>query len=85
MVQVEAVVIPPPLVTDPFAVVVHMRSLGMAVAIPIRVPVVVVTVVIVAIVCMPVSVISLGAMVRNVSSTDFVMAVVAIVVLVSLG
>jgi hypothetical protein len=85
MVQVEAVVIPSPIVTDPFAVVVHVRSFGVAVAVLIRVPVAVVVVVIVAIVCMPVAVISLRAMVRNVSSTDVVVAVVAIVVLVFLA
>jgi hypothetical protein len=82
MVQVEAVVIPPPVVTNPFAVVVHVRGFGMAVAVLIRVPV---AVVMVAIVCMPVAVISLRAVMRNVSSTDVMVVIVAIVVIVFLG
>jgi hypothetical protein len=83
MVHMEAVVIPPEIVTNPFAVVVHVRGFRMAVAVLIRVAVVMV--VIVTIVFMPVAAISLRAMVRNVSSTDVVMAVVAIVVIVFLG
>ena len=46
LVEVEAVVIPPPAVTNPLAVVVDMRGFGVAVAVPIRVPVAVVMVVI---------------------------------------
>jgi hypothetical protein len=76
MVHVEAVVIRSPIVADPFAVVVHVRGFGMAVAVLIRVPVVVVMVVVVAIACMLVAVMSLRAMVRNVSSTDIVVMVV---------
>jgi hypothetical protein len=57
----------------------------MAVAVLIRVPVTVVMVVVVAIVGMPVAMVSLRAMVRNVSSTDIMVAVVAIVVVVFLG
>jgi choline-glycine betaine transporter len=85
MVEVEAVVIPPPVVTDPFAVAVDVRGFRMVVAVPIRVLVPIVMVVIVAVVFVPVAMIGLRPMVRNVSSTDVVMAVVAIVVLVSLG
>ena len=76
MVEVETVVIPPHVVADPFAVVVDVWGFGMAVAVLIRVPVPIVTVVIVAIVSMPVAVISLRAMARNVSSTDIVVVVV---------
>src|ERR1700758_804603 len=76
VVQVEAVVIPPPIVADPFPVAVDVRGFRMAVAVLIRMPVVVVMVVIVAIVGVPVAVISLRAMVRDVSSTDIVVAVV---------
>jgi choline-glycine betaine transporter len=85
MVEVETSVIPSLVMTDPFAVAVHVRGLRMAVAIPKRLSIPVVMMVIVAIVFMPVAVISLRAMVRNVSSTDVVAAVVAIVVLVFLG
>ena len=85
VVLAKAVIIPPHVVPNPFAVVVDVWGFGMAVAVLIRVPVAVVMVVIVAIVCMPVAVISLRAVMRNVSSTDIVVAVVAIVVLVSLG
>jgi len=85
VVLAKAVIIPPHVVPNPFAVVVDVRGFGMAVPVLIRVPVAVVMVVIVAIVCMPVAVISLRAVMRNVSSTDIVVAVVAIVVLVSLG
>ena len=80
MVQVEAVVIPPHVVTNPFAVVVDVWGFRMAVAVLIRVPVPIVMVVIVAIVCVLVAVISLRAMVRNVSSTDIVVVVVVVVV-----
>jgi hypothetical protein len=85
MVEMETSVIASRVVTDPFAVVVDVRGLRMAVAVPKRVLVAIVMVVIVAIVFMPVAVISLRTMVRNVSSTDVVVAVVAIVVLVFLG
>ena len=85
MVEVEAVVIPPPAVTNPLAVAVDMRGFGVAVAVPIRVPVAVVMVVIVAVVFVPIAMIGLRPMVRNVSSTDVVMAIVAIVVIVFLG
>jgi len=85
VVLAKAVIIPPHVVPNPFAVVVDVWGFGMAVPVLIRVPVAVVMVVIVAIVCMPVAVISLRAVMRNVSSTDIVVAVVAIVVLVSLG
>jgi hypothetical protein len=85
MVEVETVVIPSPVVTDPFAVAVHVRGFRMVVAVPIRVLVPIVMVVIVAIVLMPVAVISLRTMVRNVSSTDVMVVVVAIVVIVFLG
>jgi hypothetical protein len=85
VVQVEAVVVPLPIVADPFAVAVDVWGFRMAVAILIRVSVVVVMVVIVALVGMPVAVISLRAMVRNVSSTDIVMAVVVVVVFLGEG
>lgn len=81
MVEVEAVVIMPPVVTNPFAVVVDVRGLGMIVPVPIRV--LVTAVVVVGLV--RVAVIGLRPMVRNVSSTDVVMVVVAIVVIVFLG
>ena len=79
MVEVEAVVIMPQVVTNPFAVVVNVRGVGMIVAVPIRV---LVTAVVVGLV--RVAVIGLRPMVRNVSSTDVVMVIVAIVVIVSL-
>jgi hypothetical protein len=85
MVEVETVVIPPHVVPNPFAVVVHVWGFGMAVAVLIRVPVAVVMVVIVAIVCMPVAVISLRAVVRNVSSTNIVVTVIMVVVFLGEG
>jgi len=85
MVQVEAVVIPPHVVTNPFAVVVDVWGFRMAVAVLIGVPVPIVMVVIVAIVCVLVAVISLRAMVRNVSSTDIMVAVVVVVVVLGKG
>jgi hypothetical protein len=85
VIQVEAVVIPSPIVTNPFAVVVDVRGFGMAVAVLIRVPVALVVVVIVAIACMLVAVIPLRAMVRNVSSTDIVVSVVVVAVFLGEG
>lgn len=80
VVDAESVVIPSRVVTNPFAAVVDVRSLGMVFPVSIGAPVPVVVVVVFA----PVAMISRGPMARNVSSTDIVMAVVSIMVVVSL-
>lgn len=84
MVEVEAIVLPPPIVTDPFAVAVHVRGFRMVVAVPIGTSVAVVVVVVVPVGVVHVSK-GLWAVVRNISTADVVVAVVSIVVVVSLG
>jgi hypothetical protein len=76
VVQVKAVVIPPHVVPNPFAVVVDVWSFRMAVAVRIRVPVSIVIVVIVAVAFVLVAMIGLRPVVRNVSSADVVVVVV---------
>jgi hypothetical protein len=85
MVEVEAVVIPPHVVPNPFAVVVDVWGLRMAVAVLIRVPVPIVMVVIAAVAFVLVAMIGLRPMVRNVSSTDVVVVVVVVVVFLGEG
>jgi hypothetical protein len=85
MVEVEAVVIPPHVVPNPFAVVVDVWGFRMAVAVLIRVPVPIVMVVIVAVAFVLVAMIGLRPVVRNVSSTDVVVTVIVVVILLGEG
>jgi hypothetical protein len=81
MIEAETLVIPPPIVANPFAVAVHVWGFGMIVAVPIGAPILV----LVAIVFVLVTMISRGAMARNISSTNVVVPVVCVVVVVLLG
>jgi len=76
VVLAKAVIIPPHVVPNPFAVVVDVWGFGMAVAVLIRVPIPIVMVVIVAVAFVLVAMIGLRPVVRNVSSTDVVVVVV---------
>jgi predicted tellurium resistance membrane protein TerC len=81
MVEAETIVIRPPIVANPFAVTVDVWGFGMIVAVPKRAPVLA----LVAIVFVLVTMIGRGTMARNISSTDVVVPVVSIVVVVFLG
>jgi hypothetical protein len=77
----EAIIVRTPVVSDPFAVVVHVRGFRMVVAVPIRVLVPIVIVIIVAVSLVRVAVISRGPVMRYISSTHVVVLVVVVVVI----
>ena len=79
VVAVETFVVASPVVSDPFAVAVNVRSFGVVVAVAIRAPVVILVAVVV-----PVTVTIRWPMARNVSSTNVMVAIVSIVTVVSL-
>jgi hypothetical protein len=80
MPDAKAIVVAPALVSDPFAVVVDVWGFRVTATVAIRTPVSLV----VPVALVPVAMMSLGTVARNVSATDVTMVVVSVVVVVML-